>query len=124
MIELQAKCPRYRVDSIFAREFAGCSPERLRNPLPASAFASPALQLPVHVPHRCRNTDDSPPLRTGLPVRHSSTLSTPTRSVTQGCRKDTVFELEAPRGKLRIEFKGMALAELADISRALWETLA
>ena len=38
--------------------------------------------------------------------------------------RECVFELEAPRGKLRIEFKGMALAELADISRALWETLA
>jgi hypothetical protein len=37
---------------------------------------------------------------------------------------ECVLELEAPRGKLRIEFKGMALAELADISRALWEMLA
>jgi hypothetical protein len=37
---------------------------------------------------------------------------------------ECVLELEAPRGKLRIEFKGMALAELAGISRALWEMLA
>ena len=38
--------------------------------------------------------------------------------------RECVLELEAPRGRLRIEFKGMALAELADISRALWEMLA
>jgi hypothetical protein len=38
--------------------------------------------------------------------------------------RECVFEVEAPRGKLRIELKGMALAELADISRTLWEMLA
>jgi len=38
--------------------------------------------------------------------------------------RECVLELEAPRGKLRVEFKGMGVAELADISRALWEMLA
>ena len=38
--------------------------------------------------------------------------------------RECVLELEAARGKLRLEFRGMALAELADISRALWEMLA
>ena len=33
--------------------------------------------------------------------------------------RECALELEAPRGKLRIEFKGMGLAELADISRLL-----
>ena len=37
--------------------------------------------------------------------------------------RECVLEVEAPRGKLRIELKGMALAELADISRTLWELL-
>jgi len=46
MIELQAKCPRDRIDSMLPRQFAGHSPERLRNPLPASALVAPALQLP------------------------------------------------------------------------------
>ncbi len=38
--------------------------------------------------------------------------------------RECVLELEAPRGKLRIDLKAMALAELAEISRALWEMLA
>ena len=38
--------------------------------------------------------------------------------------RECVLELEGPRGKLRIELKGMAAAELADISRSLWEMLA
>ena len=38
--------------------------------------------------------------------------------------RECVLELEAPRGKLRIDLKGTALAELAEISRALWEMLA
>jgi hypothetical protein len=38
--------------------------------------------------------------------------------------REYVLEVEAPRGKLRIELKGMALAELADMSRTLWEMLA
>ncbi len=39
-------------------------------------------------------------------------------------RRECVIELEGRRGKLRIELKGMAAAELADISRSLWEMLA
>ena len=35
-----------------------------------------------------------------------------------------VLELESPRGKLRIELKRMAMAEVSAISRALWEMLA
>jgi hypothetical protein len=38
--------------------------------------------------------------------------------------RECVLELEGPRGKLRIELKGMATAEVAGISRALWEMLA
>ena len=35
----------------------------------------------------------------------------------QECR----VELEGPRGRMRIEFKGVATAELVALSRALWE---
>jgi hypothetical protein len=38
--------------------------------------------------------------------------------------RECMLELEGPRGKLRIELKGVATAELASISRALWEMLA
>lgn len=37
---------------------------------------------------------------------------------------ECVLQLEGRRGKLRIELKGMATAELADLSRSLWEMLA
>jgi hypothetical protein len=47
-------------------------------------------------------------------------LIAPPMSVGREC----IFELEGPRGKLRIELKGMATAEVAGISRALWEMLA
>ena len=38
--------------------------------------------------------------------------------------RECVVQLEGRRGKLRIELKGMAAAELADINRSLWEMLA
>jgi hypothetical protein len=38
--------------------------------------------------------------------------------------RECVLELESPRGKLRIELKGTAMAEVSGISRALWEMLA
>lgn len=38
--------------------------------------------------------------------------------------RECILELEGPRGKLRIELKDTATAEVADISRSLWEMLA
>jgi hypothetical protein len=38
--------------------------------------------------------------------------------------RECIFELEGPRGRLRIELKGVATAEVAGIGRALWEMLA
>ena len=32
-----------------------------------------------------------------------------------------VVELEGPRGRMKIEFKGVAPAELVALSRALWD---
>lgn len=37
--------------------------------------------------------------------------------------RECVLELESPRGKLRIELRGATTAEVAGISRALWEML-
>ena len=34
---------------------------------------------------------------------------------------ECVIELEGPRGKMRIEWKGTAVPDLAGLSRALWE---
>ena len=47
-------------------------------------------------------------------------LVAPQASAAQEC----VLELESPRGKLRMELKGTTTAELAGISRTLWEMLA
>jgi len=47
-------------------------------------------------------------------------LIAPQTSAERGC----VLQLEGRRGKLRIELKGMAAAEVADIGRSLWEMLA
>ena len=38
--------------------------------------------------------------------------------------RECILELEGARGNLRIELKGLATAEIAGISRALWEMLA
>jgi hypothetical protein len=38
--------------------------------------------------------------------------------------RECILELEGPRGKLRIELKDMTTAEVANVSRALWEMLA
>jgi hypothetical protein len=38
--------------------------------------------------------------------------------------RECILELEGPRGKLRIELKGLATAEVAAIGRSLWEMLA
>ena len=37
--------------------------------------------------------------------------------------QECMLEVESSRGRLRIELKGMTVAELADISRALWEMI-
>jgi len=41
----------------------------------------------------------------------------PRRGSSSECR----VELEGPRGRMRIEFKGIAAAELVALSRALWD---
>ncbi len=38
--------------------------------------------------------------------------------------RECILEVEGSRGRLRIELKGLATAEVAGISRALWEMLA
>jgi hypothetical protein len=43
-------------------------------------------------------------------------LMAPRTGVSQPCQ----VELEGPRGRMRIEFKGIAAAELVALSRALW----
>src|SRR5215472_1320779 len=74
MTELQVKRPRNLVDSMLPRQFAGRSPQRLRNPLPAFPLLPPTLQSQVHLPHRCRNI--RPALRWAVVrIRHRSTLS-------------------------------------------------
>ena len=38
-----------------------------------------------------------------------------------GSAASAVVELEGPRGRMKIEFKGVATAELVALSRALWD---
>ena len=62
---------------------------------------------------------DGPKGRRRVPLEFVELISPQTSS-----GREIVLELEGPRGKLRIELKGTATAELVDISRALWEMLA
>ena len=39
-----------------------------------------------------------------------------------GSSPECRVELEGPRGRMRIEFKGIATAELVALSRALWDS--
>lgn len=55
--------------------------------------------------------------RSAVPVPAFMELLTP-RS---GSLAGAVVELEGPRGRMKIELKGVALAELVTLSRALWD---
>ena len=44
------------------------------------------------------------------------------RQLAADYRAECVIELEGPRGKMRIEWKGTAAPDLAGLSRALWES--
>ena len=66
----------------------------------------------------------SPKARAAAPRRARSTappafveLIAPRPGSSPECR----VELEGPRGRMRIEFKGIATAELVALSRALWD---
>jgi len=57
--------------------------------------------------------------------RHTRPLAPPTfmELITPrpGSVASAVVELEGPRGRMKIEFKGVATAELVALSRALWD---
>ena len=57
----------------------------------------------------------SPALRRAVPAFVE--LLAPRPGSSQECR----VELEGPRGRMRVEFKGVAAAELVALSRALWD---
>jgi hypothetical protein len=55
--------------------------------------------------------------RAPVPAATFMELLTPRPGNSQECR----VELEGPRGRMRVEFKGLATAELVALSRALWD---
>ena len=55
--------------------------------------------------------------RRSVPAATFMELITPRPGHSQECR----VELEGPRGGMRVEFKGLATAELVALSRALWD---
>ena len=63
-------------------------------------------------------------VRPGIP-RHAESTATPTfmELITPrpGSAASAVVELEGPRGRMKIELKGVATAELVALSRALWD---
>ena len=63
-------------------------------------------------------------VRPGIP-RHAESTATPTfmELITPrpGSTASAVVELEGPRGRMKIELKGVATAELVALSRALWD---
>jgi hypothetical protein len=75
-------------------------------------IAMPAVKrrvakAPADVPRRARRT---------TPPRFVELMAPP-----RGCFPGAVVELEGLRGRMRIEFKGVATAELVTLSRALWD---
>jgi hypothetical protein len=88
--------------------------------------AVPALKGRVaKVPTAVRQTQGGIRRRTTVPRRTRSQprppafveLITPRPGSSRECR----VELEGPRGRMRIEFKGIATAEIVALSRALWD---
>jgi hypothetical protein len=65
-------------------------------------------KVPSAIPRHAR-----PP----VPAATFMELITPRPGNSQECR----VELEGPRGRMRVEFKGLATAELVALSRALWD---
>ena len=63
-------------------------------------------------------------VRTAVP-RHAESTAAPTfmELITprSGSLPSAVVELEGPRGRMKIELKGVATAELVALSRALWD---
>ena len=63
-------------------------------------------------------------MRSAIP-RHAVSTAAPTfmELITprSGCAASAVVELEGPRGRMKIELKGMTTAELVALSRALWD---
>jgi len=63
-------------------------------------------------------------MRSAIP-RHAVSTAAPTfmELITPrpGSAASAVVELEGPRGRMRVEFKGVATAELVALSRALWD---
>jgi hypothetical protein len=66
-------------------------------------------------PARCKLVIKSAPRRPAPPAFVE--LMAPRPGSCPECR----VELEGPRGRMRIEFKGIATAELVALSRALWD---
>lgn len=66
-------------------------------------------------------------VRSAIP-RHAESTAAPTfmelitpRPGSVGSAASAVVELEGPRGRMKIELKGVATAELVALSRALWD---
>jgi len=88
--------------------------------------AGPAVKgWGVKAPTALRQTQGDKRRRTAVPRRARSRprppafveLIAPRPGSSPECR----VELEGPRGRMRIEFKGIATAELVALSRALWD---
>ncbi len=108
-----------------------------RSPIPEAlwgAAAKLARQHGVQLPARTLRLDYArlkarvkPQARRKSAVRSSSALRraapafiellAPRPGSSQACR----VELEGPRGRMRVEFKGIATAEWVALSRALWD---
>ena len=70
--------------------------------------AVPAAKARAAVPHHARLRSQPPTFVELLAPRPSGSPE---------CR----VELEGPRGRMRVDFKGIATAELVALSRALWD---
>jgi hypothetical protein len=89
---------------------------------------APVLALKGRVakaPAALRQTEDGTRRRTAVPRRTRSRPRPPAfvelLAPRPGSSPECRVELEGPRGRMRIEFKGIATTELVALSRTLWD---
>ena len=68
---------------------------------------------------RAAATPEASPAVTSKPAPHSAFVELITAAASLSC--ECVIEVEGPRGRMRIEWKGSTAPDLAGLSRVLWE---
>jgi len=123
------------MQTIYRRFERWRSSHRGRVPIPAALWASAAVVAREHGIFRTakilrleygklkRMAESAPPAarRTPAPAEFLELVALPGASSGPG-QSECLIELEGPRGKMRIQWKGATAPDLAGLSRVLWES--